>query len=221
MTSPNRDSLKKQDDFERFMRLAHLNRRRGDYAQANQSIMKALEINPADLEAREFAADMLLVHGELQKALDAYKAILEEDETRASAEEKFAKITLQLAEGKRQQELLKDILENPELRSSLVPSRNPFVAAFFSCIPGFGHVYCGEYIKGVVIFGITFFSWFMFFLLRPSVYGSESQRIVQFVNNIDPLTVVFLLLAVVVHMYGIVNAAVVAEKTGKDDTGLT
>ena len=49
---------------------------------------------------------MLFANGKIEEAAREYKSIFTEDPTRVSAEEKFAKATLQIAEGVRQQNLL-------------------------------------------------------------------------------------------------------------------
>ena len=167
MADQNADDVRKQAEYERLMHLAHVNRMRGDYAQAAVQIKQALELRPDDLDAREFAADILFARGELEKAAEHYKAIHEADPSRASAEEKFAKATLQIAEGKRQKDLLRMMIEDPTAFRSQYqpPPRRPVVAAILSGIPGLGHVYCGQLVKGIVIFAGSALCWLLFFAL--------------------------------------------------------
>ena len=217
MAAQDPDEIRKRADFERLLTTARINRRRGDYAAAFQGVAAALDLFPSDLDAREMAADLFFARGELRKAADAYAEILKEDKSRASAEENFAKVTLQLAEADRQRRLLQDMLEHPEARG--VPPRSPLAAAVLSGIPGLGHIYCGEVVKGLVLFGISAISWLLFFALRPAVdFYPPEMRIKMFVQQISALAVLFLILAMIVQVYAIVNAAVVAEKTSKSGT---
>lgn len=202
---------KEQAEFENLIRAANIHRRRGDYTAATVAIKQALEINPDDPEAREFAADMLFAHGLLEKAADQYKQLFEEDKSRASAEEKYAKAIIQISEGVRQQDLLKEMLENPE--KFRTPSRNPLLASIVSLAPGFGHIYCGQLIKGIVLLVSTFICWTFFLLLLPDVSGFPAQeRFVQLTKNISGLAIVFLVIALILHFYALVDASVVAGK---------
>jgi tetratricopeptide (TPR) repeat protein len=217
------DEVRKQAEYERLTRAAHVSRVRGDYAQAALEIKRVLELRPDDLEAREFAADILFARGELEKAAEHYRTISEADPSRASAEEKFAKATLQIAEVKRQKDLLRQMIEDPTAFRSQYqpPPRSPIAAAVLSGIPGLGHVYCGQVVKGIVIFAGAALSWLFFFALRPNVsYVPPNQRIEMFLKNLDPLTIVFLCAAVAIQMYAFVDAAVTAEKTGKSPKDL-
>jgi tetratricopeptide (TPR) repeat protein len=210
------EDVRKQAEFERLLRTAHLNRTRGDYQEAERLIRLALEIRPADSEAREFAADLLYARGKVEEAAREYKSIFEADPSRTSAEEKFAKATVEIAEAKRQRDLLRLMVENPEAfrAASELPPRSPFYAALLSGIPGLGHVYCGRVVRGVVFFLTVTLSWFLFLTLRTNVAGS-ADPIVRFVQELDVWAVLFLCLAVFAHMYAFVDAAVIAEKTSK------
>lgn len=210
--------VRKQAEFERLFRAARICRMRGDYQQAYQYIKDALDLQPDNLDAREFAADILYARGELEKALDEYKSIMQADQSRASAEEKFAKIVVELAEAKRQKELLKQAIDNPEAFAATyrLPPRNPLVAAILSGIPGLGHMYCGQYIKGVLLFLCVTISWLIFFAVRPNVSGSPDP-ILRFVQNLDVAAVFFLCLAVSLHLYALVDASFKAERSQTSD----
>ncbi|MHB9035178.1 MAG: tetratricopeptide repeat protein [Armatimonadota bacterium] len=205
------DEVKKQAEFDRLITAAHVHRRRGDYTEADRAINQALELRPTDLDTREFAADMLFARGKLEPALEAYKAILAEDSSRVSAEQKYARTVLQISEGKRQKELLQDMLDNPAKYRT--PARSPLVAAILSAAPGFGQIYNGQFVKGAVIFAATMIFWFFFYLLRPdvSIYRPE-DRMMAFAQNLNPLAVVFALVSIFLQVYALVDAPVVAGK---------
>lgn len=210
-----------QAEFDRLMNLAHINRRRGAYKESVDLVQQALGLVPTSLDARELAADLLYAAGKWEEAAQAYKDIVDDDASRATAEEKYAKVLLQIAEGQRQKNLMQDLIEHPELAQHL-PDRSPAAAAVLSGIPGLGHVYCGETMKGVVILAITAISWFLFLILRPDVsaYPTLDARINRFIHDMDPVAVIFLLIALCVHAYAIVNAAVIADKLNSKKKGI-
>ena len=205
MTSRGSDETGKKAEFDRLMTAANVYRRRGDYAHATVSVRQALAILPDDLDAREFAADMIYAHGDVAKASEHYKAILEADPGRASAEEKYAKTVIELAEADRQRELIAEMIENPSKRPAIA-ARNPTIAALLSIAPGFGHIYCGQYALGVALFVGWVLAWALFFVtLNP---GTESVT-----RKLTGPAAAFLCLAGAVHLYAIISSAREAEKT--------
>ncbi len=208
----NADDLAKQADFDRHMTAAHVARRRGDYDQAAQSVVEAMRIRPDDPDARELAADILYARGDIEKAAAEYKIIFEADNTRASAEEKFAKATIELAEQKRQKDLMQLMIDDPEAfrRSYLPTQRSPWIAALLSGFPGLGHVYCGKYIRGSIVFVASFLCWWLFLTLRP-----QGVPTTQFFTDLSAGAVFFLSAGVAVHLFAIIDAAAIAERTTK------
>ncbi|MCE5313567.1 MAG: tetratricopeptide repeat protein [Armatimonadota bacterium] len=209
------DDIRSKAEFDKLITAAHVHRRRGDYAEADRAIRHALDMCPNDMDAREFAADMLFARGRLEQAAKEYKAILSEDASRTYAEEQYARVILQISEGKRQQELLKDMLENPSKYRA--PARSPLVAAILSIAPGFGQIYNGQFVKGAALFTTTMILWFFFYLMRPDVSAYRPDvRMMQFVQNLSPLAVIFALSAFFLQVYAFVDAPVVADKQKKN-----
>lgn len=204
--SQNIELSKKQSEFDKLMTAATVFRRRGDYAHATEFVSKALEMFPDDLDAREFAADMIYAHGDINRASEHYKAILEIDSTRASVEVKYAKAVLELAEAERQRDLVKGMLENPS-KYSFIPARNPTIAAMLSIAPGFGHIYCGLYSIGVGLLAGWLLTWMLFFFTLDSAAG------VSVVSKLTAPAAAFLCLAGAIHIYAIVSSAREADKT--------
>jgi tetratricopeptide (TPR) repeat protein len=211
LTSQNLDQAAKRAEFDKLMTAATVHRRRGDYAQATESVRQALVILPDNLDAREFAADMILAHGDVQKASEHYKAILEAEPGRASVEAKYAKAILELAEGDRQRGLVQEMLENPSKRPSL-PPRSSTIAALLSIAPGFGHVYSGQYATGGALFVGWVLAWMLFLFTLDSSTG------VSVVNRITGPSAAFACLACAIHIYAIVSSAREADRTtrGRD-----
>jgi tetratricopeptide (TPR) repeat protein len=211
VTSQYLDQAAKKSEFDKLMTAATVHRRRGDYAQATESVRQALAILPDNLDAREFAADMINAHGDVRKASEHYKALLEIEPGRASVEAKYARAVLELAETDRQRGLVQEMLENPSKRPA-VASRNPTVAALLSIAPGFGHVYCGLYLVGAALFAGWLFAWVLFFATLDSSVGISAVR------KLTGPAAAFLLLAGAGHIYAIVSSAREADKTkrGRD-----
>ncbi len=212
---------KKQAEFERLITAAHVYRRRGDYDRAREAIDAALQLKPSDMEAREFAADIVYARGDIQAAAEEYKRIYEQDASRTSAEEKYARAIVQIAEGKRQQELLREMLENPARFRT--PPRSPLVAGLLSVAPGFGHVYCGQLVKGIVLFLAAMFSWVLFYAFAPkSPYAGLSDQITQnittadrvntFMTNLSAPAILFACIAFFVQIYAFADAPAAASK---------
>ncbi len=203
MAPQDTDDLKIQLEFDRHMMAARVYRNRGDYAKAGEEIQQALRLRPNDLDAREFAADIIFAHGDIEKAADHYKSILETDPSRSSAEEKYAKAILQIAEAERQKKLLKEIIEQPGKMKP--PPRSTVLAALVSIAPGFGQIYCTQYVKGMIIFAAWSLSW----LLCLAFVGPPDQRL-------SAPTLFFGCLATSIHLYALVDAVSQAEKTCSD-----
>ena len=217
MASQDPSQQKKQAEFERILTAAHVHRRRGDYSRAEELVTQALDIDASNLEAREFAADLLCARGKLEEAAECYKSILAEDKTVASAEEKYAKAILQIAEGRRQKDLLQDMLDNPS--RSRGPKRNPVIAGVLSIAPGFGQIYCGQIVKGIVLFCAAMLCWMLFYAAAPPVAANidPQDRITEFMTNLSALPVLLGCIAVFIHVYAFVDAPVTASKMRSAD----
>ena len=216
MNPQDLDGLKKKAEFDRLMTSAHVYRMRGDYTQARHIIRQALELCPSDLDAREFAADLLFAAGKLEVAAAEYKSICDENPNRVGAEEKFAKATLQIAEGNRQQELLKQMMENPaafraQNSVGVQSSKSLLMAILLSSAPGFGQIYCGKLIKGIWIFVASLLSWLLFLASRPNVTNAQD-----FLREIGGTAIFSLCVGMMVQVYALVDAVVLAEKSQKD-----
>lgn len=204
MTPQNLDEAKAKAEFDRLMTAATVFRRRGDYAQATQAIKQALHLFPDDIAAREFAADMIYAHGDIEKAAEHYKAILEAEPGRPSAEEKYAKAILELAEAERQKELIKLMVDNPGKFRPAQP-KNAIIAVLLSAAPGLGHVYCGQYMKGIGIFCGWLVACLMFLFTLDTTAG-VAQRV-------TTTSAVFACLAASIQIYALLNSAQTADNT--------
>jgi len=213
MAQQDIEEAKRRAEFEKLLTSARVGRMRGDYARAAADVKAALAILPADLDARELAADILLALGKTAQAADEFKSIFQEDPSRASAEEKFARATVEMAEAKRQRELLENMTEAPTRVA--VGKRNPLVAAAISIAPGFGQVYCGQLVRGIVLFCVVMICWLLFRAFTPDVsYLPREERLGAFIRSFSSGAVIFACAGLFVHIYAIIDAAAAANKTG-------
>lgn len=222
MNPQDLNGLKEKNEFEKLMTSAHIYRMRGDYLQARRQIRLALDMRPNDLDAREFAADLLFAAGKIEAACEEYKSIYNDDNTRTAAEEKFAKATLQIAEGKRQKDLLKMMADDPvafkahQLKYS-TGKKSVIIAIILSLAPGFGQIYCEKVVRGIILFVSTALSWLIFLAARPDVsYYPTTQRALMFLKEMNPAAILFLSIAVMLQVYALVDAAVLADKSQHD-----
>jgi|GEM_PF-856855 len=220
MADIDKEQLKKQMEFDRNMSLANGFRSKGDYKQAEEMVISALSLFPENLNAREFAADILMARGELDKAAEHYKSLFTPEAPRPSAEEKYARAIVQIAEAKRQRTLLDQMLENPaKFRRQ---TANPYLAALLSIAPGFGHIYAGKFRKGVTLFCIALFCWLMIYLLTPTVDQSLylQNRASNFITGLFAFpTILFVLTSGVVGVYSVFDAAFTTDKERRKQTG--
>lgn len=127
---------------ERMLTNANISRRRGQFAEAEKECRAALDLVPQDSAALELYGDILQSVGRVDDALYTYQRATEADETRRTAERKYAELML---------------LQNREvelLRSESIP-RNASLAVLLSAVfPGTGQMYNGDTLKGLFIFVI-------------------------------------------------------------------
>ncbi len=210
------EEIRKKAEFDKALSSANVARMKGNYSEAELYIKMALELFPENLDAKEFAADLLMARGEWEAAKSMYKCIIDSDESRVGAQEKYAKVVIQIAEGKRQQDLLNYILENP--KSYKRERKNSVLAAVISIVPGFGHVYCGQVMKGSIIFVSVMFCWMLFYFFSPNVdYLPQSKRALEFFKQMSVPALMAVVAAFMIHLYALIDAALVAEKIAKSE----
>src|SRR5579875_3499112 len=120
---------------------AELLRRRERYREAEAKCREALTKNPKDALGLELLGDILQGLGRVDEAMAAYYRATLADPKRASAEKKFGDLLV------KQQDWGAVITEDVE--------KHPFVGLLLSALlPGLGHWYYGETVKGLIYFVI-------------------------------------------------------------------
>ena len=120
-----------------------------DYKSTSGFLSEALKLNPKDLDARELAADILLLNGKVSEAGKEYKAIYDEDNTRGNCEEKYAKCVLQVFNTEQKLKDMEAIMHGEVPKNS----KKDGYSIFLSClIPGLGRIINEDFWIGAIVF---------------------------------------------------------------------
>ncbi|MHB0999956.1 MAG: DUF5683 domain-containing protein [Armatimonadota bacterium] len=203
-------SYQQQQDLDRLLALANVQRLRSQFVDAEDTCRKALEIAPEDVQIREMLADILQERGMIDDALKEYKAAMELAPGKASLETKYAKLIIEIAERERDRAIAQDMINNP--RKYTTRKRNAGLAMLCSAIvPGLGQFYNGEMIKAGVIFGV--------FLLFVGIWASLQTgynnigSMQDLISTTSPIVLILGFIAGFVYIYGIFDAAIMAGKS--------
>ncbi|MHB0912052.1 MAG: tetratricopeptide repeat protein [Armatimonadota bacterium] len=200
-------------EVERLLALANLQRMRGQWTEAEETLAKALAIAPGDVTLREMLGDVLAECGKLDQALAEYHAGLQSSPGKASLEKKHAKMVLAIGEKEHEKALAKDMLENPAKYN--LRRRKPGTALLIALVPGLGQIYNGEYVKGGVISGMVL----LFFIAMAAMqtpYPSTTYSITDLLHFTNPLVLLVGFLAFIAYIYGLIDAPITADKSRKD-----
>ncbi len=136
--------MRAEDEVERLLSQATAERARGNFLAARRLLEQALEKAPNRADIYEMLGDVYRGVADLEAALTCYRRAHELAPERKSAEEKLADTLLAL---------------NPPPPLEEVPflPKNPNLAVAFSAVlPGAGQIYNEQWLKGIVMMGITF-----------------------------------------------------------------
>ena len=222
MPLPDPEELKRKDKVDQLLSRANYHRIRQEFDQMDQICRQILELDPDNALAMEWVTDAIYERGDLQTAAAEYKKLVEAGISKDSAETKYAKIMLELAEQERQKALVQEMLDNPAKFAR--PERSPLIALLLSLVaPGFGHLYLGELIKGGIILGVTFISYIalalspgtgellrQFLMLLSLGYGSDIGSPKQ---PIDFFSILFSGILLFTYIYAVIDAPLIATKT--------
>ena len=119
-----------------------------DYPNAGKNLQEALALFPKDLDARELAADILLLNGKVKEAGKEYKAIYDEDNTRGKCEEKYAKCVLQQFNTEEKLRQMEAVLHGEAPKEK----KNSYMTFLGCIIPGLGRIINEDYLIGSIVF---------------------------------------------------------------------
>ncbi len=223
---PVLSDIERDRERDRLLTLANVHRMRGQLADARETLKKAIALSEAqsagDAPIHEMLGDILAADEKWDDAKDAYNTAHVLDPARASAERKFAQMTLRAADAKAERALL-----DAQLRGELPPAgaapihgkRASSLAFLLSALmPGAGQLYNGQTVKGLICLGIYALSLIVVFF---SPGGSEFlEGIVLFAvpmkgrlpSEPSPLLLTFFLAGVVIWIYAVLDAPMIANK---------
>lgn len=206
------DPIEQEQEVERFVALAHLQRMRGQIRDAEDTCRKALEMSPQDVKVREMLGDILHEEGKLDMALAEYREALGICPGDESLEKKFAKVTLEIGEAEHEKMLAEDMIRNPKKYGTR--ARNPVMAVIWSIVvPGLGQLYNGQFIKAGIIFGAVFL--FMLAYATFQHYPKGISTTAEFFYFTSPLVMTLGILAAMAYIYGVIDAPLTADKVNK------
>lgn len=133
--------------LERLLSEIFIRMRQGKYADAAERLARAKALAPDHPAVLEIEGDIAFAQGRFHKARDLYKQAFDINPKNAKLEEKFATALLQT----KMPQLMTHQLPDDSFWSNRVP-RHPVSSLLLSLIlPGFGQVYNGDWLKGLVI----------------------------------------------------------------------
>ena len=214
---PARPDPAREVERDRLLTLANVQRMRGQTQEVQKTLEQALALGDGqartDAPVHEMLGDVLAGEEKWEEAKKAYGTAHALDPDRASAERKFAQMTLRVAEAAHERAMADAILrgEMPISGASAFGGgqrgkRSPAVAMLLSAaVPGFGQLYNGQLVKGLICLG-GFFATLLAISLLP-----ESRP-----GYVSPVLIFFSLIAGVLWLYSALDAPIAAGKTGND-----
>lgn len=203
---------KQEREIERLLALANLQRMRGQLTDAESTCRKILEINPSDVVVREMLGDILRDCGKLDQALQEYRSAMEMAPGRASLETRYAKTVLEIAEREREKAIAQDMIANPHKYTAR--QKSPVMAMLWAIVPGMGQFYNGDIMKAVVIWCVLLLFLISYALLQQP-YPANIDSLQLFLTATNPFVLVLGLLFLLLYVYSLIDAPVMAEKSSK------
>jgi len=152
-----------QRELDRLLTRANVERARALVRDARKTLTEALALAEglppsASAPVYEQLADLLAAEERWEQARDHYeKALSLFEHKRPAVEKKLGEVMVRLSDEEALKRLgtlgpsedLIDVLREPQ-----VGRRNAGAAMLFSVVPGLGQLYCGQFVKAGVIFGV-------------------------------------------------------------------
>ncbi|HWP31544.1 MAG TPA: tetratricopeptide repeat protein [Fimbriimonadales bacterium] len=189
-------------DVEDALRKARVFISRKDEASAMAIMDKLLEKYPEHPKVLDAKGDILRELGKLEEAKECYERVISKYKGWVSTEKKHAEVVFQLEQAKSAAEMFLKDMSFAELMNPAGARRSGGIAAFLSLLaPGFGQIYNGELVKGIVMLAIAIFSWIMLFSFG---YVASS------VNSVGWF---FIIVLVVLYIVSMIDAGASAAKS--------
>ena len=239
------DPAARERERDRLLTLANVHRMRGQTREAGSALQQALALGgpgdgpgtkAADAPIHEMLGDLLAAQGEDEAARDAYDNAHQLDPARASAERKFAQMTLRLADMKALAALGEAVRKGeappPDvvgLASSAGGKRSAGLALLASlALPGFGQFYNGQFVKGAICLGV-----FLLTLAAVRLSPDSGTLFAQITSllaarpapgakgTVSPLLWLLILASGATWLYALADAVTTAGKGAKPGGGIS
>lgn len=238
LTPPERIARDRERD--RLLTLANVQRMRGQMSEAQNTLEQALALggqqpSPSDAPIHELRGDLLAADEKWDEAKAVYETARALDPSRASAERKFAQMTLRQSDARAERELAEAVLRGEAPlggagrgSGSVPPKRNAGLALLLSAfVPGFGQIFNGQLAKGLICLGVFLFT-LLALRLSPDV-DTFFAKIVQFFvplkrvrgasAPVSPVLWLLFLLSAGVWLFSLIDAPLTASKREKQPDG--
>jgi len=208
---------------DRLLSDANVARLRGDFVAMEKAYRDVIALIGEDGEIVELLGDALNGRGKGAEARDCYQKAGELQPGRASAEIKYARLVLELAEAERviQANLME--LENPSahVRAKRHVAGSSILSILF---PGLGQLVNGEYIKGGIVLGV--------FVLSLTIIALQTDQLARLFRTvlgraapaegagqgIAWVPLLFGIIAVFCYVYSIIDAITEATKSSASES---
>ena len=199
---------------DRLLSDANVARLRRDFAAMEKACRDVIALTGEDGEIVELLGDALYGQGKGAEARDCYQKSAELASGRASAEVKYARLVLELAEAEREIQANLTELEHPGAHTR--PSHHAAGSSILSILfPGLGQLVNGEYIKGGILLGVFVLCLTLIAVLPDSrqlarqLSGSSSGA----GQGIPWTPLLFATIAIFCYVYSIIDAVTEAAKS--------
>jgi TM2 domain-containing membrane protein YozV len=164
------------DEIDAARRQAHVYQSRGDRESASKIIDAVIAKYPDHPDAQEALADNLISAGELNKAKDVLAEIVRTNPGRIETERKHARLVLKLEERNLSASLLMGEGDFASLMNPAGVKRSAGTAAILSLLaPGFGQIYNGQLVRGIVLLLVAVVLWTLMFTIGYVGAGQSGQ----------------------------------------------
>ncbi|MCH8275506.1 MAG: tetratricopeptide repeat protein [Armatimonadetes bacterium] len=179
---------------------------RGEKEAARTALLKVIEDHPSHPAGLEAKADLLRLEGKLAEAASLYAEVIEKHPGRVNTERKHAEIVLSMHE---KELVASEAFRATNVREVMNPAgvrRTSGMSAFLSLLsPGFGQVYNGYLVKGLVMLAITAVLWVLMFTVGY-VSAAEGR------GTMTTVGWAILVLGLAYYVAAVMDAAVSAQK---------
>ncbi len=204
-------------EIDKLLSRGNIHRMRGDILEAEDSFRQALAVDESRDDIRELIADMLYARGQLDKAAQDYRSLMEKRPGNVPIETKYAKVVLEIGERNFERQMAEGLIMNPS-RFSERPQR-PVASMLLSITaPGAGQLYNGEILKGMILLGVFFLS-IVALALSPTDCKNMLLYLGAMINPhegilppVSGIALLFTVLLVIDWIYAMIDAPISADK---------